>query len=114
MERDRCERDKSERIGAHLPDRRRPQRQREDIEAGGAATDMAPHPERRRAHPDQRVILTILKRVDRNVADHPRSEERRGGKECVSKCRSRWSANHHKTKQIIYNNTTQQVTKQKT
>src|SRR3546814_18755830 len=24
----------------------------------------------------------------------PRSEERRGGKECVSKCRSRWSLYH--------------------
>src|SRR3546814_11346487 len=28
---------------------------------------------------------------------HPRSEERRVGKECVSKCRSRWSQSH-KTK----------------
>src|SRR3546814_20821117 len=25
---------------------------------------------------------------------HPRSEERRGGKECVSTCRSRWSPSH--------------------
>src|SRR3546814_19121967 len=28
-----------------------------------------------------------------------RSEERRGGKECVSKCRSRWSPSHYKKKQ---------------
>src|SRR3546814_19103900 len=27
-----------------------------------------------------------------------RSEERRGGKECVSKCRSRWSSNNDKTR----------------
>src|SRR3546814_15589328 len=26
----------------------------------------------------------------------PRSEERRGGKECVSTCRSRWSPYHYK------------------
>src|SRR3546814_15522519 len=26
--------------------------------------------------------------------DDPRSDERRGGKECVSTCRSRWSASH--------------------
>src|SRR3546814_12442056 len=42
-------------------------------------------------------------------ADHPdgckggslccRSEERRGGKECVRTCRSRWSPDHKKTKQ---------------
>src|SRR3546814_21034093 len=28
----------------------------------------------------------------------PRSEERRGGKECVSTCRSRWSLSHKKKK----------------
>src|SRR3546814_17779744 len=28
----------------------------------------------------------------------PRSEERRGGKECVSTCRSRWSPYHYKKK----------------
>src|SRR3546814_16398127 len=31
--------------------------------------------------------------------DHPRSEERRVGKECVSPCRSRWSPYHYKKKQ---------------
>src|SRR3546814_9443470 len=30
-----------------------------------------------------------------------RSEERRVGKECVSKCRSRWSPYHSKKKQMI-------------
>src|SRR3546814_6195918 len=32
------------------------------------------------------------------VADEPRSEERRVGKECVSTCRSRWSPYHSKKK----------------
>src|SRR3546814_13126851 len=31
-------------------------------------------------------------------ADQVRSEERRGGKECVSTCRSRWSPYHYKKK----------------
>src|SRR3546814_18664173 len=32
------------------------------------------------------------------VAVQARSEERRGGKECVSTCRSRWCPYHYKTK----------------
>src|SRR3546814_15446904 len=32
-----------------------------------------------------------------------RSEERRVGKECVSKCRSRWSADHKKKTKIYLN-----------
>src|SRR3546814_19097624 len=35
-----------------------------------------------------------------------RSEERRAGKECVSKCRYRWSPHHSKIKQITTNATT--------
>src|SRR3546814_11156027 len=35
-----------------------------------------------------------------------RSEERRGGKECVSTCRSRWPPSHYKTKKAIKNNKT--------
>src|SRR3546814_13481104 len=31
---------------------------------------------------------------DRSIIFTPRSEERRVGKECVSKCRSRWSPYH--------------------
>src|SRR3546814_15902352 len=38
-----------------------------------------------------------LAEVDREIA-HARSEERRVGKECVSKCRSRWSPYHLKKK----------------
>src|SRR3546814_18099955 len=41
--------------------------------------------------------------VDNRVPD--RSEERRVGKECVSTCRSRWSAYHEKNKQEKYNST---------
>src|SRR3546814_16840704 len=33
-----------------------------------------------------------------------RSGERRVGKECVSTCKSRWSAGHTKKKKTIYNN----------
>src|SRR3546814_11297434 len=32
------------------------------------------------------------------IGNHQRSEERRVGKECVSTCRSRWSASHSKKK----------------
>src|SRR3546814_16565726 len=35
----------------------------------------------------------------RILAAHPRSDERRGGNECVSTCRSRWSPYHLKKKQ---------------
>src|SRR5213076_3425672 len=33
--------------------------------------------------------------------EQDRSEERRVGKECYQPCRSRWSANHYKKKEII-------------
>src|SRR3546814_1353921 len=33
-------------------------------------------------------------RVERELDDNERSEERRVGKECVSTCRSRWSTYH--------------------
>src|SRR3546814_17923327 len=44
----------------------------------------------------------VVKGVHRvgNDADIERSEERRVGKECVSKCRSRWSPYHYKKKTI--------------
>src|SRR3546814_13786739 len=35
--------------------------------------------------------ITELRKLPRVVAETPRSEERRVGKECVSTCRSRWS-----------------------
>src|SRR3546814_17786347 len=37
-------------------------------------------------------VVTLLK--DNADLKLPRSEERRGGKECVSTCRSRWSPYH--------------------
>src|SRR3546814_16425750 len=37
-----------------------------------------------------------------NRRSGPRSEERRGGKECVSTCRSRWSPYHYKQTQRQY------------
>src|SRR3546814_21119120 len=42
--------------------------------------------------------------ISRSIADW-RSEERRVGKECVSTCRSRWSALHYKKKQSTSMNT---------
>src|SRR3546814_12711264 len=41
------------------------------------------------------------------------SEERRGGKECVSTCRSRWSPAHYKQKKITITHVTEDL-KQKT
>src|SRR3546814_13995945 len=40
------------------------------------------------------VDITVLGRPQRQRADRLRSEERRGGKECVSTWRSRWSQSH--------------------
>src|SRR3546814_16194037 len=34
------------------------------------------------------------RRLDKEVVKEKRSEERRGGKECVSTCKSRWSPKH--------------------
>src|SRR3546814_11584683 len=47
--------------------------------------------------PRNRPLDECEGRTDRGV-DHRRSEERRGGKECVSTCRSRWSPYHYKKK----------------
>src|SRR3546814_14326689 len=41
--------------------------------------------------------VQFLKVEEIVVMGHGRSEERRGGKECVSTCRSRWSQYHEKT-----------------
>src|SRR3546814_17643202 len=52
---------------------------------------------------DQRVLRGVeralgiqdLEKVNRTgLVEHARSEERRGGKECVSTCRSRWRPDH--------------------
>src|SRR3546814_16604300 len=53
------------------------------------------------------VMATLRGRVFEKVGVHVRSEGRRVGKECVSKCRSWWSQANHKNKSPIrYNNTT--------
>src|SRR3546814_14289703 len=39
-------------------------------------------------------FMSMLETLAANRGD--RSEERRGGKECVSTCRSRWSPSHYK------------------
>src|SRR3546814_13655563 len=49
-----------------------------------------------------RVIFFLVSDEIENVLRHflHRSEERRGGKECVSTCRSRWSPYHYKNKSL--------------
>src|SRR3546814_14565451 len=49
-------------------------------------------------------LVDLLHRRARSLGDADRSEERRVGKECVSKCRSRWSPYHSKNKNcnILY------------
>src|SRR3546814_10955841 len=61
---------------------------------------------------DQRLAVDVQARERNQVGEaalgiahhldvgHGRSEERRGGKECVSTCRSRWSS-YHQTKNTI-------------
>src|SRR3546814_13958539 len=70
------------------------------------------HPERSRllggrTHPDMHPVAVVRESeegVGRQVAEdvHPRSEERRVGKECVRTCRSRWSP-YHETKKHRHN-----------
>src|SRR3546814_4031178 len=58
-----------------------------------AANDMANDLENRIACLMSMGIVELLEMIDVD-----RSEERRVGKECVSKCRSRWSPYHKKKK----------------
>src|SRR3546814_5897463 len=46
------------------------------------------------AHPDEAAALASSRAIDGTDQGINRSEERRVGKECVSKCRSRWSPYH--------------------
>src|SRR3546814_13991648 len=39
-------------------------------------------------------LATLREAIAPYYTEHFRSEERRGGKECVSTCRSRWSPDH--------------------
>src|SRR3546814_20442326 len=57
------------------------------VEAGGLAAILA-----RLAKP----VRSATSRRKAAALSHERSEERRGGKECVSTCRSRWSPEHEK------------------
>src|SRR3546814_17722993 len=60
-------------------------------------------------HDPQSASVRVSARLPRRAtpqsgmnATPVRSEERRVGKECVSKCRSRWSPYHYKKKNKIY------------
>src|SRR3546814_14385013 len=52
---------------------------------------------RRRQLVKERDMRRKVIAFGREVRGAQRSEERRGGKECVSTCRSRWSPDHSKT-----------------
>src|SRR3546814_2041996 len=58
-------------------------------EAGGRRGDVDSHGQlgENRARPGDRALSA----QETSSVRHPRSEERRAGKECVSPCRSRWS-----------------------
>src|SRR3546814_19781131 len=70
---------------------------------GFVGQDEAPHPLYHR----QIVIHPVDRGAQRSLIGGillDRSEERRVGKECVSKCRSRWSPYHEKKKYDTFNN----------
>src|SRR3546814_14278095 len=74
----------------------------------GARSDPGESPARRSSHPGKKPVLIhipedmhrTLRQLSVEEGGEPltviteRSEERRVGKECVSKCRSRWSPYH--------------------
>src|SRR3546814_16558785 len=62
--------------------------------------------EARRLVPARKVVVL----GDLEEAE-PRSEERRGGKECVSTCRSRWAPYHLKNKKTRHTHQQKQATK---
>src|SRR3546814_12983185 len=75
---------------------------------GGARSEQAADPvtDERPDHTDDDIEDDTLLRVrPHHKAGEPpddRSEARRGGKECVSTCRSRWSPSHEKRKRLDY------------
>src|SRR3546814_11741228 len=66
----------------------------EVITPGGNWSSYPPHKHDRDVPGEE----TALEETYYHRLDHPRSEERRVGKECVSTCRSRWSPYHEKKK----------------
>src|SRR3546814_11345069 len=64
---------------------RAPEARAPEVRASAVRVSAAPPVE---AAPDERRDVTVL------FADVSRSEERRGGKECVSTCRTGWSPDH--------------------
>src|SRR3546814_13881189 len=70
------------------------QHQRERVALAPAVEVPVPRPQQLLRPRERRIAL----RIGREQPVHPRSEERRVGKECVSTCRSRWSPYHSKKK----------------
>src|SRR3546814_14580829 len=67
-------------------------RQDDAIKAGGGVVGIV-----RCDRPDPAKPELFTHAFSLGLHDHGRSEERRVGEECVSTCRSRWSAYHEKT-----------------
>ena len=67
----RQQREQRDRVAAQQPEGERPQRHRGGVEHRHPAAHMRAHPQRAGADADQRVVLAVLQRVDRVVADHP-------------------------------------------
>src|SRR3546814_12061041 len=62
-----------------------------------------PAPAGRRCPTPPLLHTCVTRQQNNRTRTTARSEERRVGKECVSKCRSRWSPYHYKKKQITKN-----------
>src|SRR3546814_11756363 len=62
---------------------------------------------RERGQPEQSLVPVARRDIGAEVEPEMRSEERRVGKECVSTCRSRWSAHTYTKKQPVIQTTAQ-------
>ena len=85
VDRGREQRQQRDPVGPDAPDRRRPAEQRQRV--ADAHAELRPVAQRARArlHADQLVVLDVLDRVERVVADHPEDaaepQQQRGQRE---------------------------------
>ncbi|MEY4269323.1 MAG: hypothetical protein RLZZ58_539, partial [Pseudomonadota bacterium] len=72
MQRSGDQRDQRQHVGARAPQRRRPSAKRQCVTDRHAAAHVPPHRPRARFDPGERIILDILQRIERIIADDPR------------------------------------------
>src|SRR3546814_5220633 len=73
----------------------RRRREQESLRSTASLPGAAPFPvHAARQHPSMWSSTIPADCMSAYIVVGPRSEERRGGKECVSTCRSRWSPDH--------------------